>query len=162
MATRAVVTAIVAVFVLSGCGSHEGHNSPAPDAGGHDAGHSDEANFPFGSPGEPADATTTIEIATTDELAFEPSSMEVEAGETVTFVVTNSGKLLHEFVLGDESYQQSQSEHMPEQHGANAVAMSAGDTEELTWTFAEAGTLEFACHIDDHYQGGMRGQISVR
>ena len=162
MATRAVMTAIVAAFVLSACGGHEGHNSPAPAAGDHnEGGHRAEAHFACGSPGDSADATTTIEVAATDELAFEPSSVEVEAGETVTFVVTNSGKLPHEFVLGDESYQASQSEHMDEEHGANAVHMSAGDTQELTWTFTEAGSLEFACHIDDHYQGGMRGKISV-
>ena len=160
MATRAVVTAIVAVFVLSACGGHEGHNSPAPAAGDHDMGHSDEANFAFGSPGDPADATTTIEVAALDELAFEPSSIEVEEGDTVTFVVSNDGEVPHEFVLGDESYQQSQGEHMDE-HGANAVHLSAGDTQELTWTFTEAGTLEFACHVDGHYDGGMRGKISV-
>ena len=163
MATRAAAMAIVTVFVLSGCGGHEDHNSPAPNAGGHDMGRdaaSDEADFTFGRPGDPADATTTIEVAATDELAFDPSSIDVEAGEIVTFVVTNSGKLPHEFVLGDEDSQHSESGDMSE-HGSNAVALSAGATEELTWMFTEAGTVEFACHVDDHYEGGMRGKIRV-
>ena len=162
MAIRAAVTAILAVFVLAGCGGHENHG-PAPSAGGHDMGHdakSDQTSFAFGSPGDPAAASTTVEVDAEDALAFDPASVDVDAGETVTFVVTNTGELPHEFVLGDEAYQQSQSGHMSE-HGSNAVSLSAGATEELTWTFTEAGTLEFACHVDDHYQGGMRGTITV-
>lgn len=34
-------------------------------------------------------------------MAFEPDSIDVSAGETVSFVVTNTGRAVHEFTLGD-------------------------------------------------------------
>lgn len=52
--------------------------------------------------GEPAKATVntrTVQITLIDN-AFEPESVKVKAGETVRFVITNAGQLLHEFNIG--------------------------------------------------------------
>jgi uncharacterized cupredoxin-like copper-binding protein len=52
--------------------------------------------------GEPAKATAntrTVQIKLID-IAFEPESVNVKAGETVRFVITNTGQLLHEFNIG--------------------------------------------------------------
>jgi uncharacterized cupredoxin-like copper-binding protein len=35
-----------------------------------------------------------------DAMRFVPGSIEVREGDTVRFVVTNDGKLMHELVLG--------------------------------------------------------------
>lgn len=52
--------------------------------------------------GEPAKAsanTRTVQVTLIDN-AFEPESVKVKAGETVRFIITNTGQLLHEFNIG--------------------------------------------------------------
>lgn len=54
------------------------------------------------SVGEPAKATAstrTVQVKLIDN-AFEPETIRVKAGETVRFVITNTGQLLHEFNIG--------------------------------------------------------------
>ncbi|MFV3304614.1 cupredoxin domain-containing protein [Pseudomonas sp. NY15181] len=58
-----------------------------------------DASYDFGKPAKAAQATRTVEIKLGD-MYFEPESVEVKAGETVRFVIHNSGNLLHEFNLG--------------------------------------------------------------
>jgi uncharacterized cupredoxin-like copper-binding protein len=68
-------------------------------------------NFAFGSAGEPAAATRTIEIMMEDNY-FEPEAVEVQAGETVRFALTNKGEVLHHFTLGPVEFQLQQQEEM--------------------------------------------------
>lgn len=52
--------------------------------------------------GEQAKATAntrTVQVTLIDN-AFEPESVKVKAGETVRFVITNTGQFLHEFNIG--------------------------------------------------------------
>lgn len=60
-----------------------------------DAGHA----YDFGKPAKAAQATRTVEIKL-GEMFFEPENIDVKPGETVRFVIHNSGSLLHEFNLG--------------------------------------------------------------
>ena len=126
-----------------------------------------------GAPAEASEADRTIEIDANDSLEFDPEAIEVEVGETVTFVVSNTGKAVHEFVLGDETYQEEHEEEMSgedggEDHGgmdmgddSNAISVAPGDTQEITWTFTEAGEVLYGCHEPGHYEGGMVGAIEV-
>jgi uncharacterized cupredoxin-like copper-binding protein len=68
-------------------------------AGSHGGGHGMMNHAEIGQPGDPAEATETVEIVMNDNY-FEPESIDVKAGSTVRFVVTNEGGLLHEFNLG--------------------------------------------------------------
>ena len=43
----------------------------------------------------------------------------------------------------------------------NSISLEPGETKELTWRFAGAGTLEYACHEPGHYEGGMHGRLVV-
>ena len=121
----------------------------------------------FGRPGDPDDADRTIEIVQLDSFAFEPSEVEVAVGETVTFEVTNEGTAPHEFVLGDEMVQQGHESEMQEMGGElmpdedNAITVQPGETKSLTWTFMEAGTLRYGCHVIGHFAAGMVGTIDV-
>ncbi|QXI35215.1 cupredoxin domain-containing protein [Pseudomonas promysalinigenes] len=58
--------------------------------------------FAFGEPAPAASATRTVEVVLKD-IAFEPKSLDVKAGETVRFVLINEGRLPHEFNLGDKA-----------------------------------------------------------
>lgn len=119
-------------------------------------------------PGEAADASqadTEIVVVASDELKFDPDSIEVKAGDVVTFVVRNGGEAVHEFVLGDEAYQKAHEKDMEEgdemADQGNAVTVAAGETKELTWKFTEPGPVLFGCHEPGHYEAGMVGTINI-
>ncbi|MGI8616027.1 MAG: cupredoxin domain-containing protein [Actinomycetota bacterium] len=112
------------------------------------------------------DDPQVIEVSALDTLAYDPAVIEVTAGETVRFVVTNEGETGHEFVLGDEEAQAIAEQEMSEGMHGHSAAMAAltlapGETKEATVTFDDAGTLEYACHVAGHYEGGMIGTLSV-
>ena len=111
-----------------------------------------------------------IEVTALDDLAYDPASIEVKAGETVRFVVTNSGEEDHEFVVGDSEMQDTAEEEMEGMEGmegmdhADAMAslsIGPGESAEAVVTFDDAGELYYACHIEGHYDGGMVGTITV-
>ena len=111
----------------------------------------------LGEAADPADADRTIEVSALDSLEFDPDDIEVEVGETITFTVTNEGDLEHEFVLG------APSEHAGHGGGgSNHLHLTAGVTDEIAWTFDEAGEVKFACYVDGHDQSGMTGVITVK
>ena len=140
----------------------------------------------FGHAAPAAQATRTVEL-TLGDLYFQPSSIQVKAGETVRFVLTNKGQLLHEFNLGSATmHAEHQQEmlkmeadgmlmptgvnHAAMDHGSmgamkhddpNSVLVEPGKTAELTWTFSKASDLQFACNIPGHYQAGMVGKVDI-
>jgi uncharacterized cupredoxin-like copper-binding protein len=143
-------------------------------AGGHGPGRhgaiaespTEEAISRVGGRADASDADRTIEVMALDTMAFEPSSIEVAAGETITFVVTNAGEQVHEFTLGDSEMQQEHAEsmeHMPAgmaHDRPNSITLQAGETKQLTWRFGDAA-LEFVCHRPGHYEAGMHGRITL-
>jgi uncharacterized cupredoxin-like copper-binding protein len=162
--------ALAGVLVLGACASNEPVAPAAEppmhqeDEGEGTGGHAEEM-FAFGEPGDPASADRVVEVTTTDGLRFEPSSIDVAAGETISFVVSNPGQVPHEFVIGDQAFQVEHAEEMAGgvgmMHGEpNLVSVDAGETKELTWTFSTAMEgLEFGCHVPGHYEAGMVGQF---
>ncbi|HZH29135.1 MAG TPA: cupredoxin family protein [Azospirillaceae bacterium] len=68
--------------------------SAGPGAAGH--GHGSAS---IGEPAKATASTRTIKIKLVDNL-YEPESIQVRAGETVRFVIVNTGQLLHEFNIG--------------------------------------------------------------
>lgn len=155
MKRAVLVLMVVALGSLVACGGN---------GGGH-GGHTPEGDAEGSVPGEAADAseaTQKIEVSTLDQLRFDPPSIELSAGDVVTFVVTNKGGTEHEFVLGDEAYQDAHdSGEGHDMSGENAVTVAPGETEVLTWRFEDAGEVLYGCHVVGHYDGGMVGKIEV-
>ena len=119
-----------------------------------------------GQPGDPARAMRTVEVTALDTMRFEPAKLAVQAGETVRFVVTNAGKLQHEFTIGDAKMQLEHEKMMQEMPGMrheepNSVALAPGETKTLVWRFGEPGTVEIGCHEPGHYPAGMRAIVEV-
>ena len=111
-------------------------------------------------------ATRIIKLTANDGLRFQPARLSVKRGETVAFTVTNTGKLVHEFVIGDQAFQDRHEKEMmgktmPMADDADGIGLPAGATKTLTYTFRQAGTLQYACHTAGHYQAGMKGTITV-
>ena len=105
-----------------------------------------------------------------DSLAFDPASVEVDQGETVTFRVSNTGKLLHDFTLGDKATQEAHAAEMADmgpmgemggEGDPNAMAVEPGETKELTWRFTEPGGLLIGCQIPGHFEAGMVSDVTV-
>ncbi|CAN7232922.1 MULTISPECIES: cupredoxin domain-containing protein [unclassified Variovorax] len=148
--------ALAALSALATTGVHA--------SGTHAGGHHSEALI--GKPGVVAKATRTVKVDMTDGMRFSPASIDVKQGETVRFVVTNSGKLKHELVLGTEKELKEHYEVMkknPEMEHAdpNMVTLAAGKTGEVVWQFTKAGKVDFACLQPGHYDAGMKGAVNV-
>lgn len=126
-----------------------------------------EETYPFGEPADASEADRTITIEATDDMAFDPSTVEVNAGEVITFEVANVGLLPHDFTLGDEDAQQEHAEEMAEMdeemaHAEpNSMTIDAGQTASLTWQFTEGGEVLYGCHQPGHYESGMVGSVEV-
>ena len=117
----------------------------------------------------PSTSVTSVRIVVTltDAFRIEPCSMTVTAGVPVTFVVTNAGAIAHEFFVGDEAAQTAHDEEMLSMGGApmhdepDGIAVAAGETKELTHTFATPGQYLGGCHVPGHYPAGMKTLITV-
>jgi uncharacterized cupredoxin-like copper-binding protein len=121
----------------------------------------------LGKPGDPTKVSRTVEVDMTDAMRFTPARVNVKKGETVRFVVKNSGQLKHEMVLGTAKELREHAELMkkfPEMEHAdpNQVSLDPGKTGELVWQFTRAGTFDFACLQPGHFDAGMRGKIAVQ
>ncbi|MFP5297979.1 MAG: hypothetical protein ACLGHL_03200, partial [Actinomycetota bacterium] len=135
MRIRWVFAILAAVVLLAACGGGDGSMDMSGDgATGSEMDHGSMDNgemMEFGRPGDPADATRKVEVEALDSLAFQPEAIEVEQGETVTFVVINTGKIRHEFTLGDEDFQNDHAEEM-QMNGMgdspNSVVLEPGET----------------------------------
>ncbi len=119
-----------------------------------------------GGHGAAADVRT-VEVGMTDELTFEPDSITVAPGETVRFEVTNTGEIVHEFLIGDEA---AQAEFEDEMSGSDemdhdttaGVSVDPGQTETFDYTFGDTdGVVLAGCHEPGHYDGGMVATITV-
>lgn len=132
-------------------------------AGNHHGGHGTQA---IGQPGVLSKATRTIEVDMSDAMRFSPANIQAKQGETIRFVVKNSGQLSHEFVLGTAKDLKAHYEVMkknPEMEHAddNMLTVKPGETRELLWQFTQAGTVDFACLHPGHYDAGMKGSVAV-
>lgn len=144
--TKMVIMGAVVTVLGGACGG--GGDSGATSAG-------DEA------------ADRTVEIAMTDNK-FDPTSLSVSAGETVTFNFTNNGSVAHDAYIGNAEDQQEHGESMDsgmEGHnmeGGDALLLKPGKTGQLTYTFEGAGEeILIGCHQPGHYEAGMKSTISV-
>jgi uncharacterized cupredoxin-like copper-binding protein len=120
----------------------------------------------WGIVGERRAAKRTITIAMTDNMRFTPDRIEVREGDTVRFVVSNKGRMLHEMVIGTAQELREHAALMAkfpnmEHDEPYMVHVDPGKTGEIVWTFNRAGEFEFACLIAGHYEAGMRGTITV-
>ena len=121
----------------------------------------------FGREGDPKRVTRTIKLDMTDAFRFTPADVTVKRGETVRFVVANSGKVLHEMVLGTTEELKAHAELMKkfpdmEHADANMAHVKPGAKGEIVWQFTKAGEYQFACLIPGHYEAGMVGKVVVK
>lgn len=135
---------------------------------GHD--HRHQAASGFGSPGKEAQVTRTVEVIASDDMRFRPARIDIKRGETIRFVVKNTGKIPHEFSIGDRSAHKAHAammKSMPGMHHEDSettVTVEPGKAKTIVWKFdgQPNSPLEIACNIPGHYEAGMKTQVVLR
>lgn len=155
-------------------------------AGGTHDGHGNQSTA--GKQGNASNVTRTINVVMYDNY-YEPEDIAVKDGETVRFVITNKGALVHEFNIGTpdshvahapemqmmvdhgileadridwEAAKKMQKEMGHGMHDApNSVLLEPGKSGEIIWQFPDQSEIEFACNVPGHYDAGMAGTIEL-
>jgi len=160
---RLIVACVLAVSLSYATGA-QGHGDESHDKGGNRSAEGHAADL--GRPGNPHDVTRTVEVEMNDAMRFKPDRISVKRGETIRFIVRNTGRLRHEMVLGTIDEMKEHAELMrkkPKMEHAdpNQVRVEPGKTGELIWQFTRDGTFDFACLEPGHFEAGMVGKILV-
>jgi uncharacterized cupredoxin-like copper-binding protein len=139
--------------------------------GVHDAAHKapqaiSATEHAFGRQGDPARVSREIQIDMNDSMRFTPSDLAIRQGETIRFVVSNKGKVMHEMVLGSPADLKAHGEMMAKHPGMAhdepyMAHVKPGDTQRMVWKFTRAGDFNFGCLAPGHFQAGMIGKIKV-
>jgi uncharacterized cupredoxin-like copper-binding protein len=147
----------------------------APPARGHGDAHASPRaaatlsteQHPWGRQGDPKKATRTVRVTMSDAMRFDPAQLTLQRGETVTFVVHNAGKLMHEFVIGTPAALQEHAELMKKHPGMDhdepyMAHVAPGQSQRITWTFDRAGEFLAGCLVAGHWQAGMKARLHVK
>jgi plastocyanin len=131
--------------------------------GGYGVGPGGSGPLPGARPGEAgfvpgtASAPRIVTIIALPTERFWPATVEVQAGETITFEVTTMGPLTHEFMVGPAVDVAADRDGTPE-----IADIGMMQTKAITYTFSGPGPFAFACHAPGHDEAGMSGTIVVR
>ncbi len=121
----------------------------------------------WGIAGDASAVTRVIEITMLDTMRFVPEQITVKQGETVKLTVKNSGKVMHELVIGTkkelDEHAVMMKKHPNMEHDEPYMAhVEPAKSADIIWTFNRAGQFDFACLLPGHYEAGMVGKINVR
>lgn len=111
----------------------------------------------IGKQGDSSEVSRTIKLTLLDNM-FLPPELIVSKGETIRFVLNNLGNNTHQFLIG--SVDDLKKAARMKQKNKNLIRVNPAEQKELIWQFGNAGTVNFACLIKDHFNT-MRGRIIV-
>jgi len=127
----ATVLATVSLLAMA-CGSDEG--APSGDVS--------TAGTPEG------ESAITLEVTLLDSY-FQPNQFRVKTGQTVTFVITNQGKLTHNMrIAGPDGRGMTADDAVSEPELING-----GESGVLIWIAPQPGTYAFRCDVHPDSQG---------
>jgi uncharacterized cupredoxin-like copper-binding protein len=158
-------SALLAIPALAGGGHGQGHDdekNPHSANGKSDHVMEQAHNETVGSPAQPSVAQKIVLVSLTDQMRINLSEdlSTIKSGSVIQFVVTNEGRIPHEFSIGNQAEQQEHAEMMRNMPGmthadGNTITVEPGATKTLTWDFEGEATVVFACNIPGHYEAGM-------
>lgn len=142
----------------------------------------------IGERGDPNNFDRLVKIEMYDNY-YVPSVIEVKRGETIKFIVTNKGALVHEYNIGtaqmhmdhqsemqnlieheiiladkidkEKMKKMSKEDHSLSHSHHNSIMLEPNEVGELTWKFTKNTVLEIACNIPGHYESGMIAKILI-
>lgn len=150
--------AAFAALLIAGAAAATGEHNAHEGQGGEESS--------VGEPGKASDVSRTITVNMADTMRFTPEMIDVRQGETIRFVVKNTGQIRHEMVLGTPKELKEHYDMMLKmpnmQHAEdNMVTVEPGKSAEMIWRFTRARVVDFACLQPGHYPAGMKGQVRV-
>jgi len=114
------------------------------------------------------DGSVNVEVTLTD-FGIESTLDTFEVGVPYHFIITNEGQVNHELMIM-QPMMEGMMDMTMEEMDAMALAyveedeLTPGTTQTLDYTFTEpaaTGSLELGCHIEGHYEAGMKLPITV-
>ena len=148
-----------------------------------------DENMKVGSKGNENDISRVIKVIMYDNY-YEPSSFQINAGETIKFEVENAGELVHEFNIANKMMHMK---HQPEMEKmveneilfadsidkdkmkkmakmdksmghshSNSVLLEPKQNGDIIWKFDNAVNIEVACNVPGHYQAGMIAKVDIK
>jgi uncharacterized cupredoxin-like copper-binding protein len=100
----------------------------------------------------------TVRVTLMDYMVM-PARRHLPVGKPITFVITNRGHHTHELVLERASAIDKALRYHGRAYEASQI--KPGTTRRVTWTIPRKGTYKLACHLDHHYQMGMKTLITA-
>jgi uncharacterized cupredoxin-like copper-binding protein len=94
---------------------------------------------------------------------YEPSAVTVPVGRPVTFVITNTDPIDHEWIVGDAATHERHRTGTEPIHNARPteITIPALSQKRTTVTFPATGSLQFICHLPGHEGYGMVGTVTI-
>ena len=141
-----------------------GHEPPARGQPKYDYGRAEET--PFGRAADPRQAKRVVRVTMDDRMRFTPDRLTIRRGDVVRFVVSNTGRQMHEMVLGTPQDLAKHAEMMRKHPGMehdepHMVHVAPGRKGDMGWRFTRAGEFQYACLVAGHFEAGMVGTIVV-
>jgi len=105
----------------------------------HDNHEHDSEKSSVGQPAGASRPTKTIHVTALDTMRYQFSeTLDFNDGDVVKFVITNKGKIPHEFSIGDEAEQKGHRKMMKKMQSmvhqdGNTITLKQGETKELIW-----------------------------
>jgi uncharacterized cupredoxin-like copper-binding protein len=143
----------------------------------------------IGEKGDPNNIDRVINIKMYDNY-YEPNLITIKKGETIKFIITNLGEMVHEYNIGTKEMhikhqpemqklidheiitfdkidkkkmkEMSKKDHSLAHSHSNSIMLEPKTQGEIIWKFSKDIELEMACNIPGHYESGMVGKIITK
>jgi uncharacterized cupredoxin-like copper-binding protein len=112
------------------------------------------------APSALADSPQPVEVTVTlQDYTVTMDKTSLPANTPIRFTFKNMGGAVHEAVLekagaNDQPLELAGSE-------AEVEDIATGETRSAVWTIPEAGDYQLACHVENHFQNGMKITFTV-
>jgi len=116
-------------------------------------------------------SATEITLVAQD-FSYSPATMTVPAGESITLILKNDGKVQHDFVIekinvtnviedDNSSSGHDMGHDMSGMDYSLHVSTMPGEASTIKFTPTEAGAYEIFCSVEGHKEAGMVGKLIV-
>lgn len=107
----------------------------------------------------PTLSMVTVKVLASEyKFELDPPLKEFSVGTTYHFIVANKGKKNHEWMV----LPQGEMDHSKALVSINADDLKPDTSVSKDVIFTQAGNFEFACHVDQHYEKGMKYEFTVK
>jgi len=118
------------------------------------------------APGVKPNKVAYVMLSDDMKITFK-KEVKIEPNDVVQFVIMNTGKIDHEFMIGSQKEQLEYREMMTKMNGhhmpdsGSSVTVEPGKAKQLMWHFHGDNKVEFACNIPGHSEAGMKIDLTL-